>query len=123
MIHVYVVWLPCGKIAFTSAANFHNGADCKVMPAVIFNNSHAVALLNSHVTPPIVHYIILFCRGQVHQLHDFTIHHLMIPQTAKWRADDSDSRVADEIVGDEFAIAQKILAIFIINSVHTVLQR
>ena len=65
----------------------------------------------------------LFCRSQVHQLHDFTIHHLMIPQTAKWRADDSDSRVADEIVGDEFAVAQKILAIFIINSVHTVLQR
>ena len=61
MIHVNVVWFPCGKIAFTSAANFHNGADCKVMPAVIFNNSYAVALLNSHVTPPIVHIITLFC--------------------------------------------------------------
>ena len=52
MIHVYMVWFPCGKVAFSSAANFHNGTDCKVMPAVIFNNSHAVALLDFHVTPP-----------------------------------------------------------------------
>ena len=123
MIHVNVVWFPCGKVAFTSAANFHNGADCTVMPAMIFNNSHAVALLNFHVTPPIVHYITLFCRGQVHQLHDFTIHHLMIPQTAKWRADDSDSRVADKIISDEFAVAQKILRILIVDSVHVALQR
>ena len=53
MIHVYMVWFPCGKVAFTSASDFHNGADCKMMFAVIFNNSYAVALLNSHVTPPL----------------------------------------------------------------------
>ena len=71
----------------------------------------------------VVHIITLFCRSQVHQLHDFAVHHFVIIQSAKWRADNTDSRISDKIVGDEFAIAQKILAIFIINSVHTVLQR
>ena len=37
----------------------------------------------------------------------------MIPQTAERRADNSDSRIADKITSDEFAIAQKILRIFI----------
>ena len=71
----------------------------------------------------IVHIITLFCRSQVHQLHNFAIHHFVVIQAAEWRADDSDSRVADKIISDEFAVAQKILAIFIINSAHTVLQR
>ena len=70
-----------------------------------------------------VHIITLFCRSQVHQLHDFAVHHFMIPQTAEWRADNADSRIADKIVGDEFAVAQKILRIFVVDSVHTVLQR
>ena len=123
MIHVNMVWFPCGKIAFTSASDFNNGANRKMMSAVIFNNSYAVALLNFHVTPPIVHIITLFCRSQVHQLHDFAVHHLMVPQSAERRADNTDSRISDKIVRDEFAVAQKILAIFIINSVHIVLQR
>ena len=71
----------------------------------------------------IIHVVTLFCRSQVHQLHDFAVHHLMVPQSAEWRADNTDSRISDEIVGDEFAVAQKILAIFVIDSVHTVLQR
>ena len=45
----------------------------------------------------------------------------MVPQSAEWRADNTDSRIADKIVRDEFAVAQKILAIFKINSVHIVL--
>ena len=118
MIHVNMVWFPCGKIAFTSASDFNNGANRKMMSAVIFNNSHAVALLDSHVTPPIVHIINLFCRSQVHQLHDFAVHHLVIIQTAEWRANNTDSRISDKIVRDEFAVAQKILAIFIVDSVH-----
>lgn len=70
-----------------------------------------------------VHIITLFCRSQVHQFHDFAVHHFMIPQSAERRADNADSRIADKIIGDEFAVAQKILAIFVINSVHAVLQR
>ena len=68
-----------------------------------------------------VHYITLFCRSQVHQLHDLAVHHFMVIKTAKRRADDSDSRVTNKIVRDEFAVAQKILAIFIINPAHIVL--
>ena len=71
----------------------------------------------------IVHIITLFCRSQVHQLHNFAVHHFVIPQTAKWCSDDSDSRVADKIISDEFAITQKILRIFVVDSVHIVLQR
>ena len=71
----------------------------------------------------IIHVVTLFCRSQVHQLHDFAVHHFMIPQSAERRADNTDSRIADKIVRDEFAVAQKILAIFVIDSVHTVLQR
>ena len=71
----------------------------------------------------IIHIITLFCRSQVYQLHDLAIHHLMVIKTAERRADDSDSRIADKIIGDEFAIAQKILAIFIVDFVHVALQR
>lgn len=47
----------------------------------------------------------------------------MVPQSAERRADYSDSRVADKIISDEFAVAQKILRILIVDSVHIAPQR
>ena len=71
----------------------------------------------------IVHIITLFCRSQVHQLHNFAVHHFVIIQSAEWRTNNTDSRVADKIVCDEFAVAQKILAIFVVDCVHIAPQR
>lgn len=71
----------------------------------------------------VVHISTLFRRRQIDQLYDFAVYHPVIPQSAEWRADDTDSRVADDIVGKKLAVAQKILRIFIVNAVHIVLQR
>ena len=66
--------------------------------------------------------LFIFHRLQVYQLYKFAVHNLMIPQPAKRCADNADSRIADEVIGDEFTIAQKILSVFIVDIVHIALQ-